>query len=183
MDVLKVVVAGAVGAGKTTFVNTISEIDVVNTDRRATDEFAEIKNQTTVALDFGRINITPNQALHLYGTPGQPRFDFMWDILIQRAHAYIMLVHACRPQDLRVTRSIIQYMNHRSQIPMLVGLTHTDCTGAWAADDIALALRLSSIQKTDTLIEVNANQRSSVLEALILLVQKLMYLPMSESNI
>lgn len=183
MDVLKIVVTGAVGAGKTTFVNTISEIDVVNTDRRATDAFAEIKSQTTVALDFGRINIAPNQALHLYGTPGQPRFDFMWDILIQRAHAYIMLVHAGRPQDLRVARNIIQYMSHRSQIPMLVGLTHTDCTGAWAADDIALALRLSSIPETDPLIEVNANQRRSVLEALILLVQKLMYMPIPESNL
>jgi uncharacterized protein len=178
MSVLKIVVTGAVGAGKTTFIKTISEIDVVNTERRATDEVADIKNQTTVALDFGRIYIAPDQALHLYGTPGQPRFDFMWDILIQRAHAYIMLVDASKPHDLRSARSIIQYMNHRSQIPMLVGLTHTDCDGAWAAEDIVSALKLPS-QDATPLIEVNANHRSSVLEALILLVQKLIPVPSS----
>jgi uncharacterized protein len=100
----------------------------------------------------------------------------MWDILIKSAHAYIMLVHACRPQDLRAARNIIQYMNHRSQIPMLVGLTHTDCAGAWASDDIALALKLPS-ESSDTLIVVNGNQRASVLEALILLVEKLMRVP------
>jgi uncharacterized protein len=181
MDVLKIVITGAVGTGKTTFVKTISEIDVVKTERRATDDVADLKSQTTVALDFGRIYISPDRALHLYGTPGQPRFDFMWDILIQKAHAYIMLVHACRPQDFRAARSLIQYMNQRSQIPMIVGLTHTDCDGAWDADDIASALKLPSFEAS--IVEVNANQRSSVLEALILLVQKLMPMHAAEPNV
>jgi uncharacterized protein len=178
MDILKIVVTGAVGAGKTTFVKTVSEIDVVKTERRATDSTADLKSETTVALDFGRVYVAPDRALHLYGTPGQPRFDFMWDILIQKAHAYIMLVHACRPQDFRAARSLIQYMNQRSQIPMLVGLTHTDCEGAWDAEDIASVLQLPASEMC--MVEVNANQRSSVLESLILLVQKLM--PMSAES-
>ena len=83
-EILRIVVTGGVGAGKTTFIRTISEIDVVDTDKRATDELAELKEKTTVALDFGKLTITPTQSLHLYGTPGQSRFDFMWDILIKK---------------------------------------------------------------------------------------------------
>ncbi|MEL6462543.1 MAG: GTPase, partial [Cyanobacteria bacterium J06621_15] len=67
-EILRIVVTGGVGAGKTTFIRTISEIDVVDTDKRATDELAELKEKTTVALDFGKLTITPTQSLHLYGT-------------------------------------------------------------------------------------------------------------------
>jgi signal recognition particle receptor subunit beta len=89
---MRLVVTGTVGAGKSTFIRSVSEIAVVDTDRRATDATAELKKKTTVAMDFGRLQFAPGMALHLYGTPGQSRFDFMWDILIRKAHAYILLV-------------------------------------------------------------------------------------------
>lgn len=85
MAILRVVVTGGVGAGKTSLIRTISEIEVVDTDKKATDEVRQLKEKTTVALDFGRLTIASNQSLHLYGTPGQLRFDFMWDILIAKA--------------------------------------------------------------------------------------------------
>ena len=59
MEIMRLVVAGTVGAGKSTFIRTVSEIDVVDTDRRATDETAEIKHKTTVAMDFGRLTFGP----------------------------------------------------------------------------------------------------------------------------
>ena len=55
----------------------------------------------------------PDMALHLYGTPGQSRFDFMWDILIRKAHAYILLVAAHRPREFRQRVRIINFMNQR----------------------------------------------------------------------
>jgi uncharacterized protein len=96
MEIFKIAVTGNVGAGKTTFIRTISEIKVVDTERRATDETASLKENTTVAFDFGRITLNPEQVLYLYGTPGQSRFDFMWDIVINQVEAYVLLVLAAR---------------------------------------------------------------------------------------
>lgn len=174
LEILRIVVTGGVGAGKTTFIRTISEIDVVNTDKRATDEIAELKQTTTVALDFGKLTIASNQSLHLYGTPGQSRFDFMWEILIQKAHAYILLVDAHRPNHFRHARKVLSYMKHHNpSIPLLIGITHTDCADAWDVDDIALALGLQDEADSPPLMAVNANERESVFQALIAIVEQL----------
>ena len=173
-EILRIVVTGGVGAGKTTFIRTISEIDVVDTDKRATDELAELKETTTVALDFGKLTIASNQSLHLYGTPGQSRFDFMWEILIKKAHAYILLVDAHRPNHFRYARKLLNYMrHHNNSIPALIGVTHTDCADAWEIEDIALALGLQDEASPIPLITVNANERESVFQALIAIVQQL----------
>src|SRR6478672_6816294 len=126
MEVMRLVVTGPVGAGKSTFIRSVSEIEVVDTDRQATDETATLKAKTTVAFDFGRLQFGPDMALHLYGTPGQARFDFMWDILIQQAHAYMLLVAAHRADEFYHARRILNFMKQRSQVPMIIGLTYTD---------------------------------------------------------
>ncbi|BAZ26801.1 hypothetical protein NIES4073_77110 [Kalymmatonema gypsitolerans NIES-4073] len=173
MEILRIVVTGGVGAGKTTLIRTISEIDVVDTDRKATDEVGQLKEKTTVALDFGRLNIAANQSLHLYGTPGQLRFDFMWDILIAKAHAYILLVDAHRPDHLRFGRRILNFVNQRMQIPYVIGLTHTDCPDAWEAEDVAIALGLVDEKARSPIITVNATCKTSVTQALIALIQEI----------
>ena len=172
-EILRIVVTGGVGAGKTTFIRTISEIDVVDTDKRATDELAELKEKTTVALDFGKLPITPTQSLHLYGTPGQSRFDFMWDILIKKAHAYILLIAAHRPNQFREARKLLNFMNQNASIPELIGITHTDCDDAWEVEDIALALGFQDEISSPPLIAVNPNERESVFQALIAIIEQL----------
>ena len=76
----KVVVTGPFNVGKTEFVRTISDIPIVSTERRITDHLASTKEETTVAMDYGHVRLGDDM-FHLYGTPGQPRFDFMCDIL------------------------------------------------------------------------------------------------------
>ncbi|MGH8087570.1 MAG: GTP-binding protein, partial [Stenotrophomonas sp.] len=78
MTPIKFVVSGPVGAGKTTFIRTISQVEVVSTEEKSTEEIG--KTHTTVALDFGQMNLG-DHVLHLFGTPGQTRFDYMWDVL------------------------------------------------------------------------------------------------------
>lgn len=173
MEILRIVVTGSVGAGKTSLIRTISEIDVVDTDESATDEIAEMKAKTTVAMDFGRVAIAPNQSLHLYGTPGQARFDFMWDILIGKAQAYILLVAAHRPDHFRNGRKILKFMNQRVQIPYLIGLTHTDCADAWELEDVALALGFIDESTRPPLMAVNATEPASVKSALMAIVLQL----------
>lgn len=172
---MRLVVTGTMGAGKSTFIRSVSEIEVVDTDRKATDETALLKHKTTVAFDFGRLQFGPDTALHLYGTPGQTRFDFMWDILIRKAHAYILLVAAHRPGEFRYARRIATFMNQRAQIPMIIGITHSDCPGAWSEDNIALALGYVEEKSKPTIVTVNATQSASVAEAVIALVQHYMH--------
>lgn len=173
MEIFKIAVTGNVGAGKTTFIRTISEIKAVDTERRATDETASLKANTTVAFDFGRLTLNPEQALYLYGTPGQSRFDFMWDIVIDRVQTYVLLVAAHRPNDFRGARRILNYMNSRVNIPMIIGLTHTDCEGAWQQEDILLALGLASHKNLPPVVKVNAESPESVAQCLMVLLEKL----------
>ena len=173
MEILRVIVTGSVGAGKTSFIRALSEIDVVDTDKISTDEIATWKETTTVALDFGRVIFAPNQALHLYGTPGQLRFDFMWDVLIQKAQAYIFLVDAHRPQDFPHSRQILNFMNQRVQIPYLIGITHSDCPEAWKLEEIALALGFTSESARPPIMCLNATQKDSIFPALMTLIDEL----------
>jgi signal recognition particle receptor subunit beta len=174
MEVMRLVVTGPVGAGKSTFIRSVSEIEVVDTDRQATDETAALKAKTTVAFDFGRLQFGPDMALHLYGTPGQARFDFMWDILIQQAHAYMLLVAAHRADEFYHARRILNFMKQRSQVPMIIGLTYTDMPTAWDAEAIALALGFNESCQPPPMIAVDARQTTSVAQAVIALVQHLM---------
>ena len=171
MKPMRLVVAGSVGAGKSTFVRTLSEIEVVDTDRIATDGTAVLKSQTTVALDFGRLVFGPKMDLHIYGTPGQARFDFMWDLLIRNAHCYILLVAANRPNDFNYAREIVSFISERVQIPMIIGLTHMDCPGALTPEEILSTLGYDIHDKNrPPMVNINPNDRTTVLEAMVVLM-------------
>jgi uncharacterized protein len=171
MEIMRLVVTGTVGAGKSTFIRSASEIEVVDTDRKATDEVSDMKQNTTVSMDFGTLQFGEDMALHIYGTPGQVRFDFMWEILIERAHAYVLLIAAHRPSEFHHARRIMNFMNQRARIPMIIGITHGDCEGAWSGEDIALALGYQDSSKRPPMVDVNADEEESVIDALITLVE------------
>src|SRR5262249_58956040 len=88
---VKIVVTGPFAAGKTTLIRTISEITVLSTEKSVTDAELSRKTDTTVAMDFGRITIDRELVLYLFGTPGQDRFDFMWEILSEGMLGYVLL--------------------------------------------------------------------------------------------
>src|SRR3954468_10319812 len=97
---VKIVVTGPFAAGKTTLIRTISEITVLSTEKGLTHATRPRKSDTTVAMDFGRITIDRDLVLYLFGTPGQDRFDFMWEILGEGMLGYVVLVDAERPDSL-----------------------------------------------------------------------------------
>ncbi|MCS6959859.1 MAG: ATP/GTP-binding protein [Pseudanabaenaceae cyanobacterium SKYGB_i_bin29] len=172
MQIMRIVVTGTVGAGKSTFVRTVSEIEPVETDQAATDETATMKTHTTVAMDFGRLHFGTQTSLHVYGTPGQERFDFMWDILIRKAHAFILLVSSHRPQDLRGARKILSFMRYRAKIPFLIGLTHTDLPNAWSMEDISVALGFTDSHSRPPICRVDPRDRVSAVQTLVELIQE-----------
>ncbi|MGJ3253555.1 MAG: GTP-binding protein [Elainellaceae cyanobacterium] len=177
MELLRLVVTGTPGAGKSTFVRSVSSIGAVDTDRTATDSTAEIKSKTTVAFDFGRVTVGSGLELHVYGTPGQSRFNFMWDILIRRAHAYILLIAAHRPHEFGKALQIRAFMNeHAPSIPMVIGMTHLDRPGACDPEEIMLRLGFFDRNNRPPMVAVNAGDRASANQAInVLLLALLMY--------
>ena len=120
---------GPVGAGKTKAIHTISDIEVVNTDARATDETQLIKSNTTVSMDVGMLQLAGNDKLRLYGAPGQERFDFMWDILLAQSKGIILTLNHNRPDpvaDLNFYLRAIEERTFHNKIPIVIGVTHMD---------------------------------------------------------
>jgi small GTP-binding protein len=119
---VKIVVTGPFAAGKTTLIRTISEITVLSTERSVSDETRSRKTDTTVAMDFGRITIDRDLVLYLFGTPGQDRFDFMWEILGEGMLGYVLLVDASREESLAESASILRAFRSMARVPFVVGI-------------------------------------------------------------
>ncbi|MEO6532706.1 MAG: ATP-binding protein [Pseudolysinimonas sp.] len=91
---------GPMGAGKTTAIQSLSEIEVVRTEANNSERHIVDKETTTVALDYGEILVDGDEKVRLYGIPGQQRFSFMWSILKKRAKGMILLVNADNPDPI-----------------------------------------------------------------------------------
>ena len=105
--------------------------------------------------------------MQIYGTPGQARFNFMWDYLIKNAQSYIVLVAAHRPNDFHYARQIMSFMNQRVRIPMLIGITHADCPGVCPTEEIMTKLGYMNDRNQPSVMNVNPNERGSIIEALM----------------
>jgi small GTP-binding protein len=123
---VKIVVTGPFAAGKTTLIRTISEITVLSTEKGITDETRSRKTDTTVAMDFGRITIDRDLVLYLFGTPGQDRFDFMWEILGEGMLGYVLLVDATRDDSLDESVGILEAFRRMARVPFVVGLNRSE---------------------------------------------------------
>src|SRR5512136_2526843 len=142
MQTVKRVVTGPFNSGKTAFIRSISEIEVVSTERKISLETERVKETTTVAMDFGRITVDNDLVLHLFGTPGQKRFDFMWEILSEGTLGLIILVDSTRPETFRETARIIDFFVSYRNSPYVVVANKQDAENAWSPDELRLALRL-----------------------------------------
>lgn len=127
MQPLKIVITGSYSAGKTQFIRTISDIETVSTDYAVTlDEERELKRETTVALDFGTIAINEKLNLYLFGTPGQERFDFMWEHLSIGCLGYVVMVDSCRPGHFAETQRLMARFAEITDAPFIVAANKQD---------------------------------------------------------
>ncbi len=123
---LKVVITGPFSAGKTTLIKTISEVAIVGTERDVSDESRAVKERTTVAMDFGRITFAEDLSLFLFGTPGQRRFEVMWEILSEGMIGFILLVNAADARSVEEASHILDQFRQYADVPYVIGVTHVD---------------------------------------------------------
>ena len=168
MKQIKVVVAGPFSAGKTAFIKTISEIDVVATERRiSVPEQREVKEETTVAMDFGRITIREGIVLELYGTPGQRRFEFMFDILSEGMWGFVVMVDSTDRKSFSEAREILDLFHDLSAVPRVVAANKQDMEGAASPEELRKALKLDPSVKIMPCVATDKSSVRSVLLALL----------------
>lgn len=167
MQAVKMVITGPFNAGKTEFIKTISEIDVVSTERRISDETRATKEETTVAMDFGRITVDEDLVLFLFGTPGQKRFDFMWEILSEGMLGFIVMVDSVRPETFREARRILDVFRAYAPAPYVVAANKQDLPDAWSPQDIRIALRVDPGIKVVPCVSTDKESVKSVLLELL----------------
>jgi len=164
---VKVVVTGPFSAGKTTLIRTISEITVLSTERDITDETRSRKAETTVAMDFGRITIDSDLVLYLFGTPGQDRFDFMWEILGEGMLGYILLIDPTREESIGEAAGILRAFAAMAPVPFVIALNRTDDV----TDEQAASMR-QAVGAADhvPVLPVDATDKPSVKNVLLSLL-------------
>ncbi|MBN1579363.1 MAG: ATP/GTP-binding protein [Anaerolineae bacterium] len=126
---LKIVVTGPFSAGKTEFIKAVSEIEVVSTERKLTRNGAPGKEETTVAMDYGRTTLK-EMTIQLYGTPGQPRFDFMWDILAKEMDGFVVMVDSTDSETFGTAEKLIKLFRSFESVPYIVAANKQDLEGA-----------------------------------------------------
>jgi uncharacterized protein len=159
---IKIIITGTMGAGKTTAIAAVSDTPPVKTEAANSDLAQHSKTHTTVALDYGEVALAGGDKLRLYGTPGQSRFNFMWQILGRGALGVVILVDMTRPDP---AKDLSDYA--RDFLPVIHASSGVVGVGRWDPNDherfAALEQALSHLGLTLPIFAVDVRERDDVL--------------------
>jgi signal recognition particle receptor subunit beta len=157
----KIVFTGPMGAGKTTAIAAISDVPPVSTDVVNTDHAAFDKASTTAGLDYGHIALDEHTQVRLYGTPGQGRFRFLWDILARGAAGAIVLLDAQQADALVQMDLFVEAFGSGRLCPLVLGVGRLDQHGALGLE--AFCQRLENHGLRLPVFGVDVRRREDVL--------------------
>ncbi|MEU5898769.1 GTP-binding protein [Streptomyces venezuelae] len=181
---LKIVIAGGFGVGKTTAVAAVSDITPLSTEEYLTEastgvdslEGVEAKETTTVAFDFGRTSLPDAPVpleLFLFGTPGQDRFGDLWYDLSRGAVGAVVLVDTRRLESSFAPIDFFEDI----QLPFAIAVNHFDGTERHHPEEVRDALGLSA---SVPVLPCDARNPDHVAGILIALVGHAMRTPPTE---
>ncbi|MEV6166677.1 ATP/GTP-binding protein [Streptomyces sp. NPDC051954] len=173
-ELVKILVAGPFGVGKTTLIGSVSEIRSLHTEEQLSeasaqvDELAEVreKSTTTVAVDFGRISLPDGIVLYLFGTPGQARFRSLWDDISYGALGALVLVDSRRIDASFDVLGLVE----ESGLPYAVAFNAFPDAPHHTDEQLRAALDLAP---TTSMVRCDARDADSSIDALLALVQHL----------
>ena len=169
-DYYKLAVVGAVGAGKTEMISTISDISPVRTEARSTVDIG--KEFTTVGIDYGRLMLEGDKALGVYGVPGQERYSFVWDMVNQSLWGIVALLRLDQSGSVSELETVLRHFNpNATGVACVVGITHAEEA---SSAELNLAMTdakalLSSTNIDAPILSVDARSRASVMPVLQML--------------
>lgn len=164
MKAYKIVVTGPFNAGKTAFIHAISDIAIVTTERRISDNSIATagKSETTVAMDYGQKRLG-DALLHLYGTPGQARFEFMWSILAKEMDAFVLVIDSADRGSLMDAKQMLRQFRKQAKVPYVVVANKQDYPTVMSPAEIQ---RLLAVSKDVAVLPCVAHEEESVLRVL-----------------
>lgn len=170
MSTYKIIFAGPVGAGKTTSIASISDVEPFTTEEFATDDVKLLKDRTTVAMDYGLMHLPNGEHIHLYGVPGQIRFDFMWEIIVEGGIGLVLLLNNENPAPLdELAFYLDRFSDFVAQTAVTIGVTRIQPGRGPTLDDYADVLARRGMSAP--IFEVDGRKSEDV----ITLVQALLY--------
>jgi len=157
----KLIFTGPTGSGKTTAIGAISEAPPIRTDVRSTDEARLRKEMTTVAMDYGYFTLDDGNRVHLYGTPGQERFNYMWTILTRGGIGLVLLIDNARPDPLSDMEFYLKaFKDFIAETGVVIGVTRTDVSEEFTLDDYRM--KLFELGDIHPVFEIDARESEDV---------------------
>ncbi|PCI45078.1 MAG: hypothetical protein COB41_02605 [Proteobacteria bacterium] len=171
-DIAKILITGPFNSGKTTLIHFISDEQLTSNDVETTDELAQYKSMTTVGLEFGVLHVDDELDVHLFGTPGQARFNFMWKTLSKGALGTVFLVDSSNQKAIDEAKEMFQFYCDLSDMPIIICATKQDLPESKSMQHIASELGVDIARITSCNPSVKEDSKKVIIALLEEIIAK-----------
>ena len=164
----KIIFTGTTGVGKTTAIETLSDVDVVGAGNKPSDRAQDKEAQTSMEMDYGVV-LEREAKLHLYGAQGAENISFMGELPVEGV-GLIVLIDNTRDDPMNDLQSLLNtFQDLIGQVDIAVGITRTDLIKKPTIEEYRVELKARSLNPP--VFEVDTRQKNDI----SLLVQGLIY--------
>ena len=167
MEYKKLAIVGEVGSGKTQLVHTLSEITPLETEAKSSVDIG--KEHTTVGIDYGRITITDDTVLGLYGVPGQERYSFLWELVNKSLWGLLILIKYGDTPDYQNLDNLLKFFDpNKTRTTCVIGISHCENASEDELDLLTIQAQslLDNHEIKAPIIHIDSRDKASALSTL-----------------